>query len=278
MQFAKLIFYVLIAVAIAGCAHPIVISPDISKIERDSSGQVIQKNVGYYILDDREKEVTTSGGGGDKVRYKPYKDIETGFYKMLSNVFSSVSVLKSEKDAAISKNKINYIISLDVSTNSSSSSMFTWPPTTFGVNLNCDIKDVTGKNITSILAVGEGHAEFDEFKSDFSLAGKRASQDALMKMQRSLLNVPELTVGFSKIETPNNQSSQENKSHPVQINAVYETQGVTSNKPNSMASGTTTPMNNSTSQKLRELQVLRRDEIITEDEFQNKKKQLLEKL
>ena len=35
---------------------------------------------------------------------------------------------------------------------------------------------------------------------------------------------------------------------------------------------------NSTSQKLRELQVLKKDGLITDDEFQNKKKQLLEKL
>src|SRR3990172_12617983 len=118
MQFAKLFFSVLIVV-ITGCAHPIVISPDISKIERDSGMQVIPKNVGYYILEDREKEVTTPGGGGDKIRYKPYKDIETGFYKMLSNVFKNVSALKADKDLEISKNDINYIISLEVSTNSS---------------------------------------------------------------------------------------------------------------------------------------------------------------
>lgn len=39
-----------------------------------------------------------------------------------------------------------------------------------------------------------------------------------------------------------------------------------------------TPTNSSTSQKMRELQGLRKDGVITEDEFQKKKKQLLEKL
>jgi hypothetical protein len=38
------------------------------------------------------------------------------------------------------------------------------------------------------------------------------------------------------------------------------------------------PANSSASQKLRELQGLRKDGLITEDEFQNKKKQLLDKL
>lgn len=260
MRFTKLIFYVLIAAAVTGCAHPIVISPDISKIERDSSAQVIPKNVGYYILDDREKEVTTSGGGGDKVRYKPYKDIETGFYKMLSNVFKSVSVLKSDKDAAISKNEINYVISLDVSTNSSSSSMFTWPPTTFGVNLNCDIKDATGKNITSLLTVGEGHAEFDEFKSDFSLAGKRASQDALMKMQRALLGVPELTGHTQRVEASRAETQQNNS------------RTVDASSPNSIQSQSQSV---DTVDKLRELNTLYKDGVISKKDFDAKKKELL---
>lgn len=245
MQFAKLMWYVLIAVVITGCAHPLVISPDISKIEKDNNIQTIPKNVGYYISDDREKEITTPGGGGDKVRYKPYKDIETAFYKMLSNVFKSVTALKSDKDVAIGKNEINYIISLDISTNSSSPSMFTWPPTKFGVNLNCNIKDETGRDITSLLAVGEGSAEFDEFKSDFSLAGKRASQDALLKMQRSLLSTPELTGGFSRIESPKNQnnsppskittsqttSSQSNENKLKELKQLYDA-GLISNEVN----------------------------------------------
>jgi hypothetical protein len=39
---------------------------------------------------------------------------------------------------------------------------------------------------------GEGSAEFSEFKSDFSLSGKRATADALLKMQRVLLDTTEL--------------------------------------------------------------------------------------
>lgn len=278
MNSVKLFFVFLIVVVVTGCAHPIVISPDISKIEPDSSGKAIQKNVGYYIVEDRDKEVITSGGGGDKVRYKPYKDIETGFYKMLSNVFKSVSVLKSDKDTLISKNEINYIISLDVSTNSSSSSMFTWPPTMFGVNLNCNIKDNTGRNITSLLAVGEGHAEFDEFKSDFSLAGKRASQDALMKMQHLLQNAPELTGGFLKIEPQINQTNHQNDYQPDQTETAFKTQEAVSDKSVNRVLVAPKPIADITVHKLRELQSLRKDKLITEEEFQKKKNELLEKL
>lgn len=48
--------------------------------------------------------------------------------------------------------------------------------------------------------------------------------------------------------------------------------------PQSSTSEVQTTTSNSTSQKLRELQGLRKDGVITEDEFQKKKKQLLEKL
>ena len=48
--------------------------------------------------------------------------------------------------------------------------------------------------------------------------------------------------------------------------------------PANTVSGTPTTIGETTSQKLRDLQALRKDGIITEDEFQKKKKQLLEKL
>jgi len=50
----------------------------------------------------------------------------------------------------------------------------------------------SGKLIAKPSVTGAGRAEFDEFKSDFSLAGKRAVVDAMLKMQNALLNLPEL--------------------------------------------------------------------------------------
>ncbi|RJF96335.1 hypothetical protein D3871_21030 [Noviherbaspirillum saxi] len=143
--------------------------------------------------DVRTKEVTTPGGGGDKVSYQPYRDMETAFYKMLTNVFGSVTKLKTAKDAeAISRNNVSYIITPEIVTNSSSPSPFTWPPTKFNVDLTCQITDALGNPVLTKSVSGEGNAEFSEFKSDFSLSGKRASQDALLKMQRVLLEAAEL--------------------------------------------------------------------------------------
>jgi hypothetical protein len=194
MRSICLLFLVMIIAAFSGCAHQIAITPDIARIESDASLNRIEKNVGFYIAPDlREKVVTTPGGGGDSVSYFPYKDIETGFYKMLSNVFQDVTPLKSAQDTDTIKRKtIAYIITPEITTASSSPSGFTWPPTFFSVTLACLITDPEGRAIVRPSVTGEGLAEYDEFKTDFSLSGKRASREALLKMQDTLLRLPEL--------------------------------------------------------------------------------------
>lgn len=191
ISFVALLTVVIVA---SGCAHPLAIGPDISAIERDNGTQPIAKHIGYYIDPvAREKSVNTPGGGGDSVSYFPYKDIETAFYKMLSNVFQNVSLLKSPNDAtAPGKQPIAYVITPEITTTSSSSSPFTWPPTQFNVTLACNIADASGKSVAKPSVKGEGKAEFEEFKTDFSLSGKRAALDALLKMQSALLLMPEL--------------------------------------------------------------------------------------
>jgi len=183
-----------VATLIGGCAHPLAIGPDIAKIERDADSQPIDRNVGYYIAPDlRDRAVTTPGGGGDSVTYSPYRDMEAAFYKMLGNVFKNVTLLKSPKDAAtIASKSISYVITPEIKTDSSSPSPFTWPPTTFIVTLSCDITDASGNKVAKPTVTAAGRAEFDEFKSDFSLSAKRASLEAMLKMQSALLRLPEL--------------------------------------------------------------------------------------
>jgi len=194
MRIFKLASLLSMVAIITGCAHPLVISPDISKVERSGNVQPIDKSVGYYIpADVREKAVTTPAAAGDSVTYTPYKDMETAFYKMLSNVFKNVTPLKSLNDAeAIAKHSISYIFTPEIKTDSSSPSVITWPPTKFSVTLTCNITNTSGKVIGKPAVTGEGAAEFSEFKSDVSLSGKRATLDSLLKMQDTLLQMPEL--------------------------------------------------------------------------------------
>src|SRR5262245_23417475 len=168
-----------VAVAMgAGCAHPMIIKPEMEKISAGPQSGKIAKNVGLYIpAANREKEVTTPGGGGDKVRYKPYADLESGLYKVLSDTFQDVTILKAPNDEAVAKRSVAYIIEPEITTTSSSSGVFTWMATDFTVNLNCKVTDPAGEVLGTVNSSGSGHAVFDELKSNFSLAGQRASED-----------------------------------------------------------------------------------------------------
>ena len=193
-RFIHSIFAVLTCVFLFGCAHPITMNPDLAVVTAPAGAKVIDKKVAYFMPDAlRTVEVTTPGGGGDKVRYFPYRDIEPGLYKALSEVFTSVTKVPSLTDtAALQANGISMLITPEITTNSSSDGAFTWPPTQFSVNLVCTITDVNRKPLQTVRVSGEGAATFGEFKSNFSLAAVRASNDALAKLAKALGESPEL--------------------------------------------------------------------------------------
>jgi hypothetical protein len=181
------------AAALAGCAHPIVITPDTARIER-SAVKPIDVNVGYFISEaDLAKQVTTPGGGGDNVSYYPYRDLEPALFRVLSNLFRRAYTLKAPNDPAeIRANDIAFVFLTEIQTSSSSDGVMTWPPTDFTVIVGCKAYDRDGKLVLERRVLGQGKATFDEFKSDFPLASKRASFDAMTRLQRELNNAPEL--------------------------------------------------------------------------------------
>lgn len=178
---------------VTGCAHPISVTADLAQVNA-SSPQRIQKAVGYHIsAEDSALEVTTPGGGGDKVKYLPYRDLDPAIYKALSEVFSTVTKLDSATDTAkISRDQIQLVFLPKITTNSSSSSALTWPPTEFTIDLVCKVSDASGAAITELTAKGVGKAEFSEFKSDHSLSAKRAAQDVIGKLVKALESNPAL--------------------------------------------------------------------------------------
>lgn len=183
--------FVLTAV-LSGCAHSIAVTPDAAKLPTRDNIKPSENVVGYYISDEeRSRRVVTPGGGGDKVEYAPYKELEPGIFRVLNNVFSNVHVLKSEGDTAyLTDNRIAFVIRPQITTNSSSNSAFTWPPTDFTVTINIKAVDSMGKTVWQDEVVGQGKAEFSEFKSDFSLSAKRASEQALTQLQAKLQASP----------------------------------------------------------------------------------------
>lgn len=188
-------FCALIVLAIAtGCAHQITMAPNLNDVALPANSKALKQNVGYFISPtDLAIQAITPGGGGDKVSYFPYKDFEPGLYKALSEIFPKVTKLKAFDDAAtIKQDQLNLLIKPVLTTTSSSSSMMTWPPTQFSVGLVCTITNPDGTPVTTIRVLGIGKAEFDEFRKDFSLAAKRASDDALKQLMTELLSNPSL--------------------------------------------------------------------------------------
>lgn len=187
--------YKLIIVAMTlltgACAHPLVITPDTSQFDRANVKQSKLK-AAYYISDeDRKKEVITPGGGGDKVKYKPYEQLEPALQKVLSNKFSRVYSLKSPNDSAeINSKGISYVFIPKITTTSSSSSFLTWPPTKFTVTLDCRAVNKTGRVSWEKNIKGTGEATFKEFKSNFSLSAQRASYKTFKMLEKMLNKEP----------------------------------------------------------------------------------------
>lgn len=182
-------------IVLAGCSHSIQLTPPLDNIRNVEIQREIDKNVGYYISNsDRNKEVTTAGGGGDKVKYYPYKETEAALNTMLSKVFKKTYSIKDLKDTKFYIEKdISYIFKPAIKTYSSSSSAFTWPPTKFTFELTCTIVNPSdNKMIWNKTVSATGNAEFSEFKEDFSLSARRASEKAFKKMMIEISNAKEI--------------------------------------------------------------------------------------
>lgn len=246
MHFFRLVAASLAVLAIAGCAHPISVTPSPAALVRTASvSSKISASVGYYISPTATAtEVTTAGGGGDNVRYFPYRDIEAGLQKVLSNVFSSVVKLASVGDNSDGKrNPVDFVLTPELVTTSGGSGFFTWPPTSFTADLATNVRDADGKLLTSIRVVGSGSAETSERLPEHGIAGRRAMEDALLKLQASLL---ESRVFAAKA-------------------------AVTASQPKKEASG-------AAGSRLAEIKALRDSGQITQEEYDAKRKSILESL
>lgn len=179
--------------ALAGCAHPITITPNLASIDRKDVSP-IEKNAGYYISQaDREKKVITPGGGGDKVEYAPYRDIEAALQKVLSNLFTRVYKVPSPEDTKfVADNDIAFVFVPKVETNSSSTGVMTWMATDFTLILDCKAIDKNGVVVWEQSITESGHAEFNEMMEtgDYQLSSRRASEAVFLSLQKQLNSNP----------------------------------------------------------------------------------------
>jgi len=98
MTWFKYIFAFTAISILGACAHPITINPSTTP-QRTENSSYSTKVAGYVMTDaDRAKQVTTEGGGGDKVNYFPYKDLEKGIRDVLKSLYSDVVLIRSPSD------------------------------------------------------------------------------------------------------------------------------------------------------------------------------------
>ncbi|MBU1360649.1 MAG: hypothetical protein KKC79_07425 [Gammaproteobacteria bacterium] len=136
---------------------------------------------------DRAKQVTSPGGGGDSISYYPYRDLEKAIREALRSVYQEVSTVQSPTDArAAPGSEIDLIFVPTIKTTSHSPSALTWPPTEFNTEITCSVQDASGQEIATIKAIGQGRAEFEEFRSNFSLAANRAANDVSAKLSEAI--------------------------------------------------------------------------------------------
>jgi hypothetical protein len=188
---SRLLMLLALPALLAGCAagHPIEIAPPYSTLDV-ADGTPLDQDVGYFISPgDRARLFTTPGGGGEKVSYRPYEDLEPTLVKVLSSVFRRVHALDAPNDvAALRALGIAYVFIPEIRTNSSSGSTRDWPPTRFRLELDCRALDRGGKVAWDghVVALGEASALELKGLTEAPLAGRRASLEALVQLQREL--------------------------------------------------------------------------------------------
>jgi hypothetical protein len=164
-----------LATVLAGCSHPITMITETAPPR--SMAHLIPKKVAYVMTDaQRDQQVTTAGGSGDRVSYYPYRDLEKSIRDALRAVYRDVVVLRTAGDAKANEAAgVSLVFTPQIKTDSSSSSWITWPPTSFTTEVNCVVSDAAGTEVARVRAAGNGTAEFGEFNGDYGLAARRAA-------------------------------------------------------------------------------------------------------
>jgi len=175
---------------LAACSHPVKIAPPALTLYSDPSLK-IGKAVGYRITDQqRGLQATTKGGGGDKISYYPYRDLEGGLYQTLASVFSSVYVVPDANSQAFSADKhLTFVFVPEVTTDSSSTNVLLWNPTNFTVKLHVTANDANGTTVWSRDLVGQARTAAGGSLTE-TPAAQQAAADVFTQLQKVLLDEP----------------------------------------------------------------------------------------
>lgn len=136
----------------------------------------------------------TAGGGGDKVAYKPYADLDAGLNRVLSNIFAGgVYVVKDPSDAALLRQEsISFVFRPTIQTTSSSRNLMFWPPTDFWMTISCTAVDASGHDIWSKAVTADGGlTPVNATLHEHGITGRQAAEAALLKLQAEITRAAE---------------------------------------------------------------------------------------
>lgn len=168
------------------CAHPISITP-LSTPKQ--TAPLSAKKVAYLISeDDKNRLITSAGGGGDKITYYPYRDLEKSVRDALMSIYSDVTAIKTMSDDLVKSGSVSLVFTPLITTVSSSDSMVTWPPTHFFIDISCTVSNSAGGIVDKFQVSSDGYAEYSDFKQDFGLAGRRAASEVSEKLRQTIVN------------------------------------------------------------------------------------------
>jgi hypothetical protein len=180
----------LLVVFLFGCTHTINISSNLNSVKNKS--EITNKKIGFYISPaNRDKEVTDSTTGGDKVAYYPYRDLESSIYKVLFEAFKDVRKMDSFPSESVLKEQgVSYVFIPEVITEASNDSIFFWPPTRFKINLGVKAIDSKGQIAWTKNFEKTGEATRDEWRENFGAAGSKANELVMKEFLEELLKSP----------------------------------------------------------------------------------------
>ena len=175
---------------LAACSHPVKIAPPTLTLYSDPALK-IGKAVGYHVTDQqRQLQATTKGGGGDKISYYPYRDLEGGLYQTLASVFSSVYVVPdANAQGFIADKHLTFVFVPEVTTESSSTNVMLWNPTNFTVKLHVTANDANGTPVWSRDLVGKARTAAGGSLTE-TPAAQQAAANVFGQLQKVLLDEP----------------------------------------------------------------------------------------
>lgn len=177
------------SLALAGCAHPVKITPD--PIPATDRSRLIDKKVGYQITAaQRALRTTTPGGGGDKISYYLYRDLEPGLFDTLASVFGAVYVVpETGANEFIVAKALSFVFTPEFQSESSSNNFLLWNPTDFTLRLYAKAVDPSGKKVWSREFVGHGKTSAGGSLVE-TPAAQMAATDVFKQLQQALLEEP----------------------------------------------------------------------------------------